>query len=76
MLLYLGLCAILQSNNNNNNNNNKFILKKKKKNPHIKATPLGDWAKEREEVVPSQSMALRPRNNKGTNVPPAASELV
>ena len=35
-----------------------------------------DWVKEREEVVASQSMAPRPRNSKGTNVPPAASEPV
>ena len=33
-----------------------------------------DWVKEREEVVPSQSMAPRPRNSKGTNAPPVASE--
>ena len=33
-----------------------------------------DWVKEKEEAVPSQSMALRPRNSKGTNVPSAASE--
>ena len=34
------------------------------------------WAKERKEVVPSQSMAPRLRNSKGTNVPPAACEPV
>ena len=36
----------------------------------------GDWVKEREETVPSQSMAPRPRNNKGTNVPSTASEPI
>ena len=33
-----------------------------------------DWVKEREEAVPSQSMAPRPRNSKGTNAPPTTSE--
>jgi len=37
---------------------------------------VGDWVKERAEVVPLQSMAPRPRNSKGTNVPPTASEPV
>ena len=36
----------------------------------------GDWVKEREKVVHSQSMAPRQRNSKGANVPLAASELV
>ena len=35
-----------------------------------------DWIREREEAIPSQSMALRPRNNKGTNVPPTTSKPV
>ena len=33
-----------------------------------------DWAKKREEAIPSQSMPPRQRNSKGTNVPPTASE--
>ena len=36
----------------------------------------GDWVKEREEAVPSQSMTPRPRNSKGTNVPPMAFKPV
>ena len=32
--------------------------------------------KKREEAIPSQNMPPRPRNSKGTNMPPAASELV
>ena len=36
----------------------------------------GDWAKKREEAIPSQNMPPRQRNSKGTNVPPTASELV
>ena len=36
----------------------------------------GDWVKEREETIPSQSMPPRPRNSKGANMPPAASEPV
>ena len=40
------------------------------------ATPLGIWVKKRKEAVPSQSMAPRPRNSKGTNGPPAAFKLV
>ena len=34
----------------------------------------GDWVKEREETIPSQSMPPRPRNSKGANMPPTASE--
>ena len=37
---------------------------------------IGDWVKKREEAIPSQSMPPRQRNSKGTNMPPAASELV
>ena len=33
-----------------------------------------DWVKERKETIPSQSMPSRPRNSKGANMPPAASE--
>ena len=36
----------------------------------------GDWEKKREEMIPSQSMPPRPRNSKGANMPPAASEPV
>ena len=36
----------------------------------------GDWAKRREEVIPSQSMPPRQRNSKGTNMPPTASEPI
>ena len=36
----------------------------------------GDWVKKREEAIPSQSMPPRQKNNKGTNMPPAASEPV
>ena len=36
----------------------------------------GDWVKEREGVVPLQSMAPRPRNNKGSNAPPTAFKPV
>ena len=36
----------------------------------------GDWAKEREEAIPSQSMPPRQRNSKGTNVPTTAFEPV
>ena len=36
----------------------------------------GDWAKNREEAIPSQSMPPRQRNSKGTNVPHTASEPV
>ena len=36
----------------------------------------GDWVKKREEAIPSQSMPPRQRNNKGTNMPHAVSELV
>ncbi|KAL0008661.1 hypothetical protein SO802_010163 [Lithocarpus litseifolius] len=43
---------------------------------HIESNSTGDWVKEREEAVPSQSLAPRPRNSKGTNVPPVASEAV
>ena len=35
-----------------------------------------DWVKKREEAILSQSMPPRQRNNKGTNMPPAASEPV
>ena len=34
----------------------------------------GDWVKEREEIIPSQSISPRPRNSKGANMPPATSE--
>ena len=34
----------------------------------------GDWVKKREKAILSQSMPLRQRNSKGTNMPPAASE--
>ena len=34
----------------------------------------GDWVKEREETIPSQSMPPRPRNSKGANMPPATIE--
>ena len=47
-----------------------------KKGPSTFGDSTGDWVKEREEAVPSQSMAPRQRNSKGTNVPFAASELV
>ena len=36
----------------------------------------GDWVKKREETILSQSMPPRPRNSKGANMPPVASELV
>ena len=36
----------------------------------------GDWAKKRDEAIPSQSMPPRQRNSKGTNVPPTASKPV
>ena len=36
----------------------------------------GDWAKKREEAIPSQNMPPRQRNSKGTNMPPTASEPV
>ena len=36
----------------------------------------GDWVKEREKVVPSQSMTPRQRNGKGANVPLVASEPI
>ena len=36
----------------------------------------GDWVNKREEKIPSQSMPPRPRNSKGANMPPAASEPV
>ena len=52
------------------------LCAKEKKHSHILATPLGTGKKEREETVPSQSMAPRPRNSKGANMPPTASELV
>ena len=42
------------------------------KGPLYFADSTRDWVKEREEAVPLQSMTLRPRNSKGTNVPPAA----
>ena len=35
-----------------------------------------DWAKKREEAIPSQSMPPRQINSKGTNMPPTAFELV
>ena len=34
----------------------------------------GDWVKKKEETILSQSMPPKPRNSKGTNMPPAASE--
>ena len=45
-----------------------------KRNPHFLGDFIGDWAKKKEEVAPSQSMALRLSNNKGTNLPLMASE--
>jgi len=48
----------------------------KKKAPSHFGNSIGDWVKEREEAIPSQSMAPRPRNSKGANVPPAASEPI
>ena len=47
----------------------------KKKLSHF-GDSTGDSVKEREEAISSQSMTPRPRNNKGTNAPPTASELV
>ena len=47
-----------------------------KKEPTLKGDSARDWAKMKEGVVLSQSMAPRPRNSKGNNMPPAASELV
>ena len=35
---------------------------------------VGNWVKKKEEAIPSQSMPPRPRNSKGTNMPPVASE--
>ena len=46
-----------------------------KRNPHFLGDFIGDWAKKKEEVAPSQSMASRLSNNKGTNLPPMASEF-
>ena len=45
-----------------------------KKEPLHFGDSTRDWVKEKEEAIPSQSMALRQRNSKGTNVPSAASE--
>ena len=50
-------------------------MPKKKALSHF-GDSTGDWVKKREEAIPSQSMPLRQRNSKGTNMPPAASELV
>ena len=49
------------------------MLKKKKALSHF-GDSTGDWVKKREETILSQSMPLRPRNSKGVNMPPAASE--
>ena len=51
------------------------MLKKKKALSHF-GDSTGDWVKKREETILSQSMPLRPRNSKGVNMPPAASEPV
>ena len=51
------------------------VLKKKKALSHF-GDFTGDWVKEKEETIPSQSIPLRPRNNKGANVPPVAFEPV
>ena len=37
---------------------------------------VGDWVKKREKAILLQSMPPRQRNNKGTNMPPVAFELV
>ena len=47
----------------------------KKALPHF-GNSAGDWAKKKEEAIPSQSMPPKQRNSKGTNVPPTASEPV
>ena len=49
------------------------VLKKKKALSHF-GNFTGDWVKKREETIPSLSMPPRPRNSKGANMPPAASE--
>ena len=49
------------------------MLKKKKALSHF-GNFTGDWVKKREETIPSLSMPPRPRNSKGANMPPAASE--
>ena len=36
----------------------------------------GEWVNKRVEAIPLQSMPLRQRNSKGTNIPPAASKPV
>ena len=46
------------------------------KGPSHFGDSAGDWVKEWEEAVPSQSMAPRPRNSKGTNAPPMGSKIV
>ena len=51
------------------------MLKKKKALSHF-GNSTGDWVKDREEMIPSQSMPPRPRNSKGANMPPATSEPV
>ena len=50
-------------------------MPKKKALSHF-GDSTGDWVKKREEAIPSQSMPPRQKNNKGTNMPPAASEPV
>ena len=49
------------------------MLKKKKALSHF-GDFTGDWVKKREEMIPSLSMPPRPRNSKGANMPPVASE--
>ena len=49
------------------------MLKKKKALSHF-GDFTGDWVKKREETIPSLSMPPRPRNSKGANMPPVASE--
>ena len=51
------------------------MLKKKKARSHF-GNSTGDWVKEREETIPSQSMLPRPRNSKCANMPPTASEPI
>ena len=48
---------------------------KRKKEPTFLGDFIGDCAKKKEEAAPSQSMASRLSNNKGTNLPPMASEF-
>ena len=47
-----------------------------KRHSHIFDDFTGDWAKKKEEAIPSQRMPPRQRNSKGTNVPPTASKPV